>query len=69
LTVSAKRRQGYAPSGVGSLEAILLLIGKFVVNSELVVYLAIAVLLGASVWISWPSGKRKRYVLTLRVMS
>ncbi len=54
LAVGAKRRQGYAPFGVGLIAAALLLIGKFIIASEPAVFIAIAMLLLASFWNSWP---------------
>jgi uncharacterized membrane protein YccC len=60
MAVSARLRQGYAPFWVGLLAAILLLVGKFVINSDPVVYVAVAVLLGASVWNAWPRKKRNK---------
>ncbi|QDV41801.1 hypothetical protein Enr13x_16440 [Stieleria neptunia] len=60
LAVGARRRHGYAPFGVGLLAAIALLVGKFVIAFDPVVYLAIAVLLAASVWNAWPNQKRSK---------
>ncbi len=60
LAVGAKRRHGYAPFGIGLLAAIGLLVGKFVINVDLVVYVAIAVLLAVSVWNAWPSKQRPK---------
>jgi mercuric ion transport protein len=54
LGFRAKRRQGYGPFAVGILAGILLLLGKFVVESELAVYSSVALLIAASVWNSWP---------------
>ena len=64
LAVGAKRRQGYAPFWIGLFAAILLRTGKFVIVSDPIVYAAIAVLLVASFWNSWPSEKRAKLRFT-----
>ena len=53
-------RRGYGPFAVGVLAAVVLLTGKFrmepnTVISNAVVYGGIALLVGASVWNSWPT--------------
>ncbi|QEG00627.1 hypothetical protein Mal15_46980 [Stieleria maiorica] len=60
LAVGAERRHGYLPFGVGLLAAIGLIVGKFVIAFDPMVYGAIAVLLAASVWNAWPSKKRSK---------
>ena len=59
LALRAKLRRGYAPFWIGLCASIGLLVGKFVLASDVVVYLAIIVLLAASCWNSWPK-KRAR---------
>jgi hypothetical protein len=59
LAIGARRRQGYAPFWVGLCAAILLMIGKFMIASDAVVYVAIVVLLAASFWNSWPKKRAK----------
>lgn len=54
LGFRAGRRRGYGPFAVGVLAGVLLLIGKFVVDSDVVVYISIALLIAASLWNSWP---------------
>lgn len=54
LGFRASRRRGYGPFAVGILAAVLLLVGKFVLESDLAVYAGIASLIGASLWNSWP---------------
>jgi hypothetical protein len=54
LGFRASRRRGYGPFAVGILAAVLLLGGKFVFDSNVVVYMGIASLIGASLWNSWP---------------
>ncbi|WP_182868167.1 hypothetical protein [Stieleria mannarensis] len=60
LAVGARHRHGYAPFGIGLLAAIGLIVGKFVIAFDPMVYMAIAVLLAASVWNAWPSNKRSK---------
>jgi hypothetical protein len=54
LGFRARRRRGYAPLAVGSLGAVLLLLGKFILDSDLAVYSGVAALIGASLWNAWP---------------
>ncbi len=54
LGFRANRRRGYGPFAVGVLAAVLLLAGKFVLDSDIAVYGGIASLIGASLWNSWP---------------
>ncbi len=54
LAFRANRRRGYGPFALGVLAGLLLLMGKFFIASEFVVYLSIGLLIGASVWNSWP---------------
>ncbi len=64
LAVGAKRRQGYAPFWVGLCAATLLMYGKFFVDWPSAVYAAIALLVAASLWNSWPSKKRPKLQFT-----
>lgn len=64
LAVGASRRQGYVPFVVGGCAAVLLLVGKFVIDSDIIVYVAIAILLIASVWNSWPAKKQRKLRFT-----
>ncbi|MBP88067.1 MAG: hypothetical protein CMJ64_15305 [Planctomycetaceae bacterium] len=64
LAVGAKRRQGYAPFWVGLSAAMLLMFGKFVIAWDPAVYTAIALLLAASLWNSWPSEQRAKFRFT-----
>ncbi|MCP4788312.1 MAG: hypothetical protein GY903_01300 [Fuerstiella sp.] len=64
LAIGAKRRQGYAPFWVGLIAAVLLMAGKFVFVSAPTVYVAISVLLIASLWNSWPGRKRAKLYFT-----
>jgi hypothetical protein len=54
LGFRASRRRGYGPFVLGIAAAVGLVVGKFVVESNLAVYGGIAALLGASLWNSWP---------------
>ncbi len=54
LGFRANRRRGYGPLLVGILAAVLLLVGKFILESNVAVYAGIASLIGASLWNSWP---------------
>ena len=49
------RRRGYGPFVVGIVAAFTLVVGKFVFDSNVAVYGAVAALVGASLWNSWPT--------------
>ncbi len=55
LGFRAGRRRGYGPLALGIAAAALLLLGKFVLDSNAAVYAGIASLVGASLWNSWPA--------------
>ena len=54
LGFRAGRRWGYGPLALGLAAAVALVVGKFVVDSNLAVYGGVAALAGASFWNSWP---------------
>ncbi|MCH7726572.1 MAG: hypothetical protein IH991_08855 [Planctomycetes bacterium] len=54
LAFRARRRRGYAPFCMGLAAAVILLIGKFALDSTPVLYGGIALLFGASLWNTWP---------------
>jgi hypothetical protein len=54
LGFRANRRRGYGPVAVGALAGVLLLVGKFVLGWNVLVYGGLASLIGASLWNSWP---------------
>lgn len=60
LGFRAKRRRGYGPLIVGTVAALVLLIGKFLFASEAALYGGIALLTAASLWNSWPQRKEGR---------
>jgi len=60
LGYRAERRRGFGPFAVGVAAAVVLMIGKFLMEpntliSNTVVYGGIAALVGVSVWNSWPT--------------
>ena len=55
LGFGARRRRGYGPFAVGIVAAFALVVGKFVIDSNVAVYGAVAALVGASLWNSWPT--------------
>jgi len=54
LSYRAPRRRGYGPFVLGFVAAVGLVVGKFAVDSNRMVYGSIAALVGASLWNSWP---------------
>jgi hypothetical protein len=54
LGYGAKHRRGYTPFTLGILSASMVIIGKFILESDWVMYGGIALLMGASLWNAWP---------------
>ena len=54
LGVRAGQRHGYGPLAVGVLSAAVLMIGRFVVTSDPMMYIGGGLLVVASIWNSWP---------------
>ena len=54
LAYHAKQRRGYGPFVVGIFGAVALLIGKFGLESNSVMFTGIVVLVMASAWNMWP---------------
>ena len=47
-------RRGYAPLGLGVAASAIVLVGKFLFDSDVAVYAGITLLVGASMWNAWP---------------
>ena len=54
LGVEAYKRQFFWPFIIGLNGAAILMIGKFLVRSDPVLYSGIALIIGASIWTAWP---------------
>ncbi|MBI3570962.1 MAG: hypothetical protein HY082_07660 [Gammaproteobacteria bacterium] len=54
LAWRANARRGYTPFALGFVAALIVLIGKFQFDSDAATYAGIALLVGASLWNSWP---------------
>jgi len=54
LAFRARRRRGYGPFGLGLVAAVLVMVGKFVFDNDLAMYVGVALLVGASLWNAWP---------------
>ncbi|MBI2843907.1 MAG: MerC family mercury resistance protein [Armatimonadetes bacterium] len=54
LVYRANLRRGYGPFALGVLAATIVMVGKFIFTSDAVMYVGIALLIGASFWNSWP---------------
>lgn len=57
LAYRAKSRRGYVPLGIGLAAAVLVLLGKFALRSDPLMYVGVTVLLIASGWNAWPVKK------------
>lgn len=54
LAYRARSRRGHGPLGVGIVGASIVLAGKFALSSDFLLYLGLVLLIGASLWNSWP---------------
>lgn len=54
LAFRARSRRGYGPASIGAVAAVLVLVGKFALESDALTYVGVALLGGASVWNAWP---------------
>jgi hypothetical protein len=54
LGYGARRRRGYLPLAVGGAAAALLILGKFVLDSNMAVFVGLYALAGMSLWNAWP---------------
>ena len=54
LGFRARCRRGYGPLWVGSLATILVLVGKFQLESVVTTYAGVTLLVVASIWNIWP---------------
>lgn len=58
LAFRARGRRGYGPFVLGIVAASLILLGKFSLSSNPVLYAGLGLLILASVWNSWPIASR-----------
>lgn len=58
LYYKAPLRHGYYPLYFGSASTLIIILGKFVFHSNIMLYIGVALLLIASIWNSWPRKKR-----------
>lgn len=54
LAYRAKTRRGYGPLFIGLTATAVIVAGKLLTNSNLILYAGGALLVGASVWNNWP---------------
>src|SRR5207253_1900680 len=54
LGYQARQRRRYGPFALGTAAAAILLLGKFLFDFEPSLYGGVALLVGASLWNSWP---------------
>jgi hypothetical protein len=57
LAFRASERRGFGPFLLGLAASIAVLHGKFVLESNPVMYFGLAILITASLWNSWPKKK------------
>jgi len=54
MAYKANNRRGYAPLSLGVVASIIIVVGKFYLDSDPIMYGGIAFLVAASLWNSWP---------------
>jgi len=54
LAMGARRRHGHGPLTVGLIATVALVVGRFAIPADGVVYAGAAILLAATVWNAWP---------------
>ena len=54
LAFRADQRRGYGPFALGVLASAIVIIGKFILVANIVVYVGAILLVAASVWNAWP---------------
>ncbi len=59
LAWDARKRQRFGPLLVGTVASTLLVVGRFVLESNPVLYAGVALLISASVWNAWPTLRTK----------
>jgi hypothetical protein len=57
LSFRAPQRHGYWPALLGLGSSIVILVGKFSLDSTVTLYCGVGVLMGASAWNAWPQKK------------
>ena len=61
LGIGARRRRGYGPLLLGGAGTAGVLVAKFLLANDALVYSSAALLLAASVWNAWPRGAPRRH--------
>lgn len=60
LAYRARARRGYGPFALGLIAAILILWGKFSLESNVLVHAGVGLLISSSLWNSWPQPAARR---------
>jgi len=66
LFYRAKQRRGSGPFIIGLIASFMILVGKFVFQSDHLLYLGIAFLITASLWNSWPKRTNQKSCSTCK---
>jgi len=57
MVYRAKSRHGYGPLFLGLFAGTILMVGKFVYDSDVAMYAGLVILVGASLWNTWPKAQ------------
>ena len=58
LAYKARARRGYGPFFLGLLASAIIVTGKFLLETQPLVYAGVGILIAASFWNAWPKKKR-----------
>lgn len=62
LGYKAQNRRGYYPLTIGLIASFAIVIGKFYLDNNFVVYVGVTSLIGASIWNVWPRRNTKHLI-------
>ena len=57
LSFRARQRHGYWPALLGLGSSVVILVGKFSIDSPVILYCGVGMLMSASFWNAWPQKK------------
>ena len=66
LAWQARRRSRIGPLVLGSIGAVVIVLGRFVLQLDFVLYSGLAVFVSAAVWNAWPLHRQKRSDRTVK---
>jgi len=59
LAWEARKRNHFRPFVLGTIGSVVLVAGRFALESDLLLYVGVAILIAASIWNAWPTIRAK----------